>query len=705
MKLLLKYHTVLFATLFLILSYSYLNMAKLNANFDEKLRDTLFDIRKPIPTSKKVIIIDIDEKSIDAFGQWPFSRIHMAQALANLTNAGAGIIGLDIIFSEYDRNSPSNMAKKLGVQGDFLDSDELLAKVISQTPTILGYYYTNKKSKNSPPQSSTIFDTNNSKSLLKFNHAVTNIPIISSSAYSSGFFNAFSNPNGTINQMPLIMQYNNKIYPSLALEMISIASQTQKIKLLQNDYTLYGLQLNKLEIPVDEHGFMRINFRGPKKSFKYLSFLDIVNGEFDAKDVAGNFILIGTSVTTLADLRATVYDLAMPGVEIHANVIDNILQGDFLQQPSYAQILDLILIFTLTLLLGIFLTHFKSLITTLIGLGFFIALYFLFYYLLFSKGLILNLFYPLIATLFTTIIAFFINYTKENEQKNFIRSKFAQKVSHEVVSDLLSTNEENFKAKQKEISIFFSDIRSFTTITEKLHSPQRVIDMLNLYFEPMTNLIISNKGTVDKFIGDAIMAYWNAPLSLDKHADYALKTALSQQKALKTLNKKLLSEFDISLEIGIGIHTGLAVIGEMGSHSRSDYTVIGDSVNLASRLEGLTKYFGVNILISQNTKQLLQEDYHIRYIASVIVKGKNEPIKIYAVLTEEEAELFQKVHAEYTHAFECYEKKMFEEAHKCFTQIEETYPHKLNKIYIDKVTELQNPDGNETSTDFIMLEK
>ena len=680
-------------------------MAQLNANFDEKLRDTLFDIRKPIQTSKKVVIIDIDEKSIDAFGQWPFSRIHMAQALANLTNAGAGIIGLDIIFSESDRSSPSNMAKELGIDGDFLDSDQLLANVISQTPTILGYYFTNKKSKNTLPHANTTFDKNSSINLLKFKHVVSNISVISETAYSSGFFNAFSNPNGKINQMPLIIEHNKHIYPSLALEMVSIASQTKKIKLLKNDYILYGLELNNLKIPIDEHGFMHINFRGPKRSFKYLSFVDIVNGNFDKKDINGNFILVGTSVTTLADLRSTVYDLAMPGVEIHANVIDNILQGDFLYQPSYAKILDLLLIFTLTLLLGSFLTRFKSLVTTLFGLGLFIALYFLFYYLLFSKGLILNLFYPLLATLATTLIAFFINYTKENEQKDFIKSKFAQKVSQEVVSDLLSNKQNNFNAKQKEISIFFSDIRSFTSITEKLQSPQRVIDMLNLYLEPMTDLIISNKGTVDKFIGDSIMAYWNAPLDIDKHADYALRTALAQQKVLLSLNKKLQEEFDVTIEIGIGIHTGLAVVGEMGSHSRSDYTVIGDSVNLASRLEGLTKYFGVNILISEQTKQQLQESYTIRYIASVIVKGKNEATKIYAVLGEEEASLFQRIDKEYKHAFTCYENKMFEEAKKCFLEIEEIYPHKLNKIYIDKVVQLQNLDSYEVLTDFIMLEK
>ena len=699
MKLLLKYNFLIFGLIFTSLLFAYINFEKTNISFDEKLREILFNIRGEIPTSDKVVIIDIDEESINALGQWPFNRTSMAQVIANLSNANAGIIGMDIIFSEKDRSSPAFMAKSLNISGDFIDSDMLLASVISQTPTIVGYYFTNERSKNTQPKSQTTFDINSSLGILKFENAVTNIAPISDTAYSSGFFNAFSDSNGKISKMPLILEYNNKIYPSLPLEMLSIASATQNINILKDEYSIYGLELNNLTIPTDEHGFMRINFRGKKKTFKYISFLDIYNGNFQADDIAGKFILIGTSITTLADLRATVYDLAMPGVEIHANLIDNILMGDFLYKPSYARLADIFIIFMLSFVLGLILLRLKSFYTTVIMFSLLIGIYSGFYYLLFFQGMVLNLFYPIAATLITTIVAYYINYNKEKRQKEFIKNKFEKKVSFEVVSELLTNEEDSFSAKEELITIFFSDIRGFTNISEKLNSPQVLINMLNQYLEPMTNIIINNKGTVDKFIGDAVMAYWNAPNRVSNHADMAVKSALEQLDALNKLNQQINKEFDVSIQIGIGIHTGIAIVGEMGSKGRSDYTVIGDNVNLASRIEGLTKIFGTPILISEATKDLLQESYNLRYVSNVIVKGKTENIKLYEVLSFEKYESFKKVQEDYTLAMHYFMNKEFEKSRLVFEKIEQVYPDKLNDVYLDKIK------SNDLSTDFIMQRK
>jgi adenylate cyclase len=703
MKDILKYNFLIFIPVAILLIFSYLNFDKLNNNFDEKLRDIFFEIRGEIKSSNQVVIIDIDEKSIDALGQWPFSRLHMAQVLANLANANVGIVGIDIIFAESDRNSPSLMAKELGLEGEFRNNDEILGNVIAQTPSILGYYFSNDKSKNIEPNANTTFDLNVSSNIIEFQSAVTSIEPIAKNAYSSGFFNALSDYNGKITKMPLIMKYKDTIYPSLSFEMINLASGTQKVKVLKDDYSIYALQLNNLTIPVDQYGFMRVNFRGPQRSFKYLSFIDILNGTFDAKDIEGKFVLIGTSTTTLADLRATVYDLSMPGVEIHANVIDNILQGDFLYKPSYVTVFDMLVILLLTILLGIILLQLSSFMMIVFVLLLSSGIYFGFYYLQFNDGLVFNLVYPIVSIVFTTIIAFYINNTKERRQKEFIKDKFSKKVSVEVVDDLLSNSEDTFKAKQENITIFFSDIREFTNISEKLNSAQKLIDMLNHYLEPMTTVITNNKGTIDKFIGDSIMAYWNAPNSVKNHPDVALKTALVQLEELELLNVKLKEEFDISLQIGIGIHTGDAIVGEMGSLGRSDYTIIGDNVNLASRIEGLTKYFGVKIIISEDTKELLTNTYHIKYLCSAVVKGKTKAIKLYEVLSEKDYELFKDVKANYNTAIDKFLNKEFDNALTLFKDIESNYSHKLNRLYIQKIQEIKEQKSD--SIDFVMDRK
>ncbi|WP_419766298.1 MAG: CHASE2 domain-containing protein [Arcobacter sp.] len=703
MKLFIKRKILFFFTIFLLLIFSYLNFDKTTSNFDEKIREILFEIRGDIPTSQKVTIIDIDEKSISAIGQWPFGREYMAQVLANLTNARAGIIGIDIIFSEFDRSSPSFMAKSLNVKGEFRDNDELLAAVVSQTPTVLGYYFTKDLSKNSQPIPSTKFIPSSSPHLISFNNVVTNISPIQESAYSSGFFNAFNDYGGKMTKMPLMLKYKDNIYPSLVFEMINLASQTKEVKIIQDKYAIHGVKLSNIEIPTDKNGFMRINFRGAKNSFKYISFLDVLNGNFDKKDVNGKFILIGTSITTLADLRATVYDLAMPGVEIHANMIDNILKGDFLYEPPFSKAIDILIILFLTLILGLVLLYLSSVFTLIAVFILSSILYMSYYYLLFSQGLILNLFYPLVSILITTISAFYINYQREQKQKEFIKDKFAKKVSLEVANDLLSNENSDFQAKEKELTVFFSDIRGFTNLSEKFDSPQKLIELLNRYFEPMSESITKNHGTIDKFIGDAIMAYWNAPCDVSNHADKALQTALLQLEELEKLNHELQKDSKLKIEIGIGIHTGLAVVGEMGSTGRSDYTIIGDNVNLASRIEGLTKTFGVKLIISESTKTQLSQEYHFKYLASVVVKGKSSAIKLYEVLTKKEYGKFKDKEADYSEAIKYYEILEFEKSKAIFEKMDKIEPSILNKMYINKCMELLT--SKESNKDFIMHSK
>jgi adenylate cyclase len=688
-------------SVFILLTLSYINFEKLNANLDEKVRDIFFDIRGEIPTSEKVVIIDIDEDSINKLGQWPFSRLHISQVLVNLANAGAKIIGIDIIFSEFDKNSLSYMAKVLKVKGDFVDTDILLSRVILQTPTISGYLFTNNNSKNNSPASYSVFDINNSKMLLQFDKAITSIPTINNNTISNGFLNTFMDHNGKVSKMPMIIEYQNKIYPSLALEMISITSETKKIKIMKNDNFIYALKLENFNIPIDKKGFIRMNYRGAKKSFPYISFKDILNGNFDIKDIENKFILIGSSLASLANLKGTTYDLNMPRVEIHANIIDNILQGDFLYEPSYVKFINILIIFFLTMVMGYISFNIKNntsnmALLIIIMSGIYIGLY----YLQFIVGIVLNLVYPIVSAFITASFVLYFKYIKANYQKDDIKNKFIKKVSSDVVEDLLSSNKSTFKIQENTITIFFSDIRSFTEISEKINSPSKLISMLNQYLDPMISIITKSKGVIDKFIGDSVMAYWNAPLPVANHADLATTAAIKQIVILKELNIGLKRKFDVTIKIGIGIHTGKTVVGEMGSPIRSDYTIIGDNVNLTSRIEGLTKYFGVEILISQTTKDLLKNTYNTRCVGSVVVKGKTEPIKLYEVLLDEDYEVFKKIKLDYEEAMNCFLSRKFEKSLELFRKINNIQSHKIHQLYISKIE-----DGGEISANFNMKTK
>ena len=683
-----------YLALYIFISLMYFSFQSYTNNFDTKLREIFFEIRGEVPASKDIVIVDIDEKSLTQLGQWPVGRDKMAQTLINLTNAQVGIIGLDIVFAEYDRLSPHTLAQQLNVQGNFLDHDSIFGNIVANTPTILGYFFTNEKNDNIPPNIATpIVDVKNTKMLLTANGVVPNIIPIQENSYSSGFFNAAPSSTGKITQMPLMMKYQNNIYPSLSLEIIRAIRQVENTQITYEDNILRGINLDDFLIPTDDKGFFTLNFRGPQRSFKYISFADIYNNTFDEKEIQGKIVLIGTSVTTLADLRATVYDLSMPGVEIHATILDNIFKQDFLYMPTWSVALDALMIFALILILGYILFRLKPIFIFPFVLILTSGLYYYFYDLLFSDGIIVNLFFPLVCIISSTLLTTLLKYFEERKISLFIKSKFAKKVCHAVMEDLLQKDDAAFKVKNAELTVFFSDLRDFTKISEKLNDPQILINLLNCYMEPMTNKIIEKEGTIDKFIGDAIMAYWNAPQVCIKHADFAVTCALNQLEALSQLNLQIKKEYDLELDIGIGLNSGLCTVGEMGSLGRSDYTIIGDNVNLASRVEGLTKFFGVKLIITEQTKRLLKDTYTIKELATVKVKGKEESTTLFEVIDLKNEQ--SKDELLYQKALDYFKKEDVGKALELFLQLDMNKYFKLNQLYIQACQkQLNKPSQN-----------
>jgi len=671
----------IFITLFLFIatSYVYLNNPILLDTMDKKIKDSFFVLRGDIPTTDMVSIIDIDEKSLAKFGQWPWDRKIIAKIVTNLTNAKAGIIGYDIFFAEHDAKGKAN--------------DYIFAQALQNSPSILGIMFNFEQNitKNTLPNIPAIFIQKNfTKEFLPIAKGyLANIPILQQSVYSSGFVNMIPDNDGIVRYVPLIIKYKDSFYPSLAFEMYRLAKGYSKIYI---NYTPNGIESinleNKQTIKTDRFGRMFINYRGKQGKFHYISALDVYNNDFNKSLVANRFVIMGTTSAGLFDLRATPFESVYPGVEIQATLLDNLLKNDIISKPENEELINILIMLLVSVLSAVIIYRFSA-VYSFIGVMLLVTgTYYAQYYYFVHEKTILNTIYPLVLIVVISLVLTTVNYLFEHKSTLLIKKAFAKKVSPKVMEELLKNPTDILEPKEKVITIYFSDVRSFTTISEQLADPKKLIKMLNSYFTPVSRIIIKNQGTIDKFIGDAVMAYWNAPNDCKDHADLAVKSAIEHLNVLKKLNKDLKKEFNITIDIGIGINTGLTTIGEMGSEGRADYTVIGDSVNLASRLEGLNKYYGTHILISQNTKDLLKNRYVIREIDTVLVKGKKQPVTIYEVqgFGKEKFEKYEK-------ALSLYKNREFTKALEIFEDLYKEKNDKIYEIYIQRCKHyIKNPE-------------
>lgn len=694
----------LFLTIFTILTLAYLFLPDYFQSLDSRVRDLYFNFRGAQKASDDIVIVDIDEKSLKELGQWPWERDKLAKILDNLANAGAGIIGLDIVFSESDKTSPTNLAKKWNIKASYLpDYDLIFAKTVAGTPTILGYVFDfDHNNSSEAPQIPTIFIQKYKiygEFLPEAKGVLTNLPVIQNAGYSSGYMNNIPDEGGIIRSVPMFIAYDMQIYPSLALEMYRLATDS-RITLNYSQAGIESIHVGKQAVKCDRFGRIHLNFRGPFKSYKYISAIDVYNNNIDKDIIRNKFVLIGTSAYGLMDLRSTPMDSVIAGVEVHANVIDNLLHSDMLFKPSWVELGDLFIIFLTSAFTTFILSRFSLIVFIPSYILLFGTVLYANYYMMFDLNLILNSIFPIFSLILSLIGVLGINYMFESRLKDSIKKSFSKKVSQQVMDDLLANpDSHNFSSKEVNATIYFSDIRSFTTISETLKSPKLITEFLNFYMNEMVIPIEKSSGTIDKFIGDAVMAYWNAPIEVKNHADKAVTTALEQIRKRDELNITIFKKFGFNVDYGIGINTGDAVVGEIGSYGRSDYTIIGDAVNLASRLEGLCKPYKVRLVISEFTKENLTQEYIIQLLDIVRVKGKTEPVKIYEVLDvgradgakEEELHEYEEAHLLYVNGDFSKAKEIFE---KLFVQ----YSKYLYDMYAKRCYHLieenvQNFDG------------
>lgn len=634
-----------------------------NLIYDAKLRWAM-----PRTLDPRIVIVDVDEKSLSEVGQWPWRRNQLAALTTELFDVHKiSLLGFDLVFAEPDGSSGLAQLKSFAdkellanqaFQTQFklleplLDFDAQFAQSLSQKNVVLSYYFTSDRQARSsgvlPAPVLPLQRLNNASfRATLWDGFGSNIEKIAAAAPHAGFFNAIADDDGVVRSVPLLASYKGDYYESLALAMyrvhsgypsvvpnFSSATQAGSIESisLARSANQSAIPQTKGVIKVDARAAVLVPYRGyggPKGgSFQYISATDVLNKRVDAAQLAGKIVLVGSSAPGLQDLRITPVDQTYPGVETHANVLSSMLDGRAIFTPDYALGVEVALL----LLVGLTLAFVLPALTAISALGFSCAMLFL------PVGLNIFLFgmqgmvFPMATLILLSLFAYMLNtsygYFVESKSKRELSKLFGSYVPPQLVDEmLLDPTNHTMKASNKEMTVMFCDLRGFTLLSENL-GPTQLQHMLNDIFGRLTQSIIERRGTVDKYMGDCVMAFWGAPVSMSNHADLAVLAALDIIQAVKLINQEHRAVGLPAIKLGIGINTGIMCVGDMGSFMRRSYTVVGDAVNVASRLETLTKKYDVPILVGPNTKNSATQ-FTWRQVDDVQLAGKHDILPVF----------------------------------------------------------------------------
>lgn len=600
-------------------------------------------------TPQPVKIIDIDEESLNRLGQWPWPRTKLAEMVEKLQGAGVAAIAWDVVFAEEDRTTPKHMLRYWDKQEQLRDviatlpdHDAVFAKALSEGNSITSFVFLNKGKNTPKTKAGFSFAGEDPRQFLRnFSAATTTIPLLENSAVGNGALNSFPDNDGIIRRMPLIAVIGEKFYPTLSAEALRVAQGASGYIVKSVGASgeegfgaktgITDLKIGAFEIPTDAGGNFWIYYT-PYVAERYIPAWKVFEPDFDTAQVEGHILLVGTSAAGLKDIRTTPMSPSTNGVEVHAQAIEQVLTGEYLRRPDWMVGVEIIAMSVIGLVLIVMMIWLPALwgaLFTAIVLG--LALGGSWYAFLHHR-LLIEPITPGIAILLLYLTGSLTKYMAEEQKKKYIKQAFSQYMSPELVNQL-STNPDKLKlgGEMKDLTLLFCDIRGFTSISETMNAEELTV-FINHFLTPMTDVILSQQGTIDKYMGDCIMAFWNAPLDDPDHPQHAAQAALDMLQTLSQLNKKLaLENHDNPTAIGIGINSGECCVGNMGSDQRFDYTVLGDNVNLASRLEGQSKTYGVDIVIGEATEQYLS-DFATLELDLIRVKGKQQAVKIYALL-------------------------------------------------------------------------
>jgi adenylate cyclase len=673
-----RYIYLAIATVASLLSlFLYRGANPLIQQIDLRLKDVRFRLRGPIKPDPRVVVVAIDNKSIKEVGRWPWSREVTAQLIGNLKGYGTKVIALDIVFAEPQAPRP----------------DKILAGTIARSGNvIMGYFFRDDLQTTSKELVDQLATARVKQ--LKLEPGVDSIPIpgfpyfdasipqIGGQGVDQGYFNVMPDDDGLYRNAPLLILYDGAVYASLPVKALSHYLEVEPLVEVST-FGIRTLALGDLVLPVTVAGGLPLNYYGPSNSFVTISAVDVIKKRVDPALLKNSVAFVGATEIGISDIRATPFDPALPGVEIHATVTANAMEQRFLLHDNRIIAFELLAIVLLPFLLALLLRRASGTLTGLLSFSLLVGLYavtnfFLFKYLSWDMSIV----FPLAPLL--------ISYTASEAYRNlvierkgrYLKMAFGSYVSPELVEEIVN-NPDRLKlgGEKREITILFSDIRSFTTISESLQ-PEELVKLLNDYLSPMTRIVLEERGTLDKYIGDAVMAIFNAPLDVPGHAEHACHAAFKMLEKLAELNRQFASAGLPNIDIGIGINTGEAIVGNMGADIRFDYTAIGDNVNLASRLEGLNKYYGTRILVSAATKSRAGEGFFFREVDLVRVKGKKEPVAVYELLTTN-----QEIAARFVEALVLYRSCRFAEARSIFGELSESCGDRLSALYLGRCDE------------------
>ena len=627
--------------------------------YDSRLRATM-----PKTLDERVVIVDLDEKSLAEVGRWPWGRNKVARCVDTLFEQEALLVAFDVVFAEPDESSGLLQLNQLARQ-EFkdqpgfadrvrqlqteLDYDGLLAKAFHNRPIVLGYYVSEGRESRSSgvlpaPVLSKSDVAGRQMSITQWNGFGSNIEVLAKAAPLAGHFNPIIDSDGVVRSTPLVIEHKDQYFESLSLAVFRLLNGMPSVEFgFSTDKMLKKSKQGLVElvlrhgtasraIPVDDRAAALVPFRGAGGrdggSFRYISASDVLAKRITPGALKDKIVLIGTTAPGLLDLRVTPVGSTYPGVETHANLISGLLDGNILVKPDFAMGYELVMLLASGLLLALWLPLLSATRAIALSLAVIATLIAVNFSLYFGAALVL----PLAASLVMAITAFALNmsygYFVESRSKRDLANLFGTYVPPELVDEMVKDPDHySMKATNRELTVMFCDMRGFTKMSESME-PVQLQELLTGVFTRLTALIRANRGTIDKYMGDCVMAFWGAPVESTQHAHLAVKSAMEMANAVREINRDHRERGLPEIGIGIGLNTGSMCVGDMGSNIRRAYTVIGDAVNLGSRLEGLSKAYGVDIVVSESTKKQAN-DFAWQELDRVRVKGKEQAVAIF----------------------------------------------------------------------------
>lgn len=705
----------------------YIPESRIDGTLIDAIEQQTYDMRLRASKSRQpkgdVVIAAIDEKSLSEIGRWPWDRNIQARVLKKLNQLGARIIASDVFFPESQNKQLLNLVRQLETEfphtptsraynkiKQSLNADSSLANTIKRSRNIVlsmvFLYHENETGHRTRKENATIFESvkNQAVGLIKDfgggsldfpNYRAdpleidANVPAIQKAARYTGHINIFPDEDGVVRWAPLVIRYQGRFFPSADVQTVRAYLGVEKLVMtVDSRYGVIGLQIGDRFISTDDEGQMLINYHGKPNTFATYSIVDILHDRVPAEAIRGKIVLMGATAVGIRDVRSTPFDTAFPGPEIRANIMQNLIDGDYLKRPEEMILVDMLVLLILGLLLTFSLPRLGVRNGALFVIAILLAYITLAQYLLSHYQIWFNVTYPSLLLLSLFIATTIQNYVQAEHQKRQIKGAFQHYVAATVVDQIIDNIDQlQLGGEKRELTVLFSDIRGFTTLSESI-APEEMVSLLNTYLTRMTEQVFQHQGTLDKYIGDAIMAFYGAPVKLEDHAVLACRTALDMMRELYILQSHWAKEKKPVLDIGIGINTGPMIVGNMGSEDRFDYTVIGDAVNLGSRIESMNKIYGTNILISEFTYNCVRDEFiHIREIDIASVRGRQKPVGIYEMILSHNYDDLDWL-PEFDKAYQLFRNKKIKKAEKIFEKLVVETADPVSQYYMMRC---QNP--------------